>query len=124
MQQTKECTHAALILSVACLLVFTAYGGIETLETSIIPGECQGCEEGSLDGICQSGNVCHYKVQFSCDEACAAPFRECESSLGNTVLAVVYLVYTVSAIFGSIIPNLLGKKWSLFGSSIIYALFA
>ncbi|KAG9412684.1 hypothetical protein AC1031_015590 [Aphanomyces cochlioides] len=88
-----------------------------TLETSIIPGECKGCLEGPTHGICQSGSVCQDKVKFSCDEACAAPFQECKSSLGNTILGIVYLVYTVSAFFGSIVLNLLGKKWSLFGSS-------
>ncbi|KAH9141462.1 hypothetical protein AeRB84_014353 [Aphanomyces euteiches] len=139
MQLTKDCTRAALILSAAFLLVFTAYGGIETLETSIISGECKGCLEGPTDGICQSGSVCQDKVKFSCDEACAAPFQECKSSLGNTILGIVYLVYTVSAFFGSIVlstsyensvkltlltVDLLGKKWSLFGSSFFYALFA
>ncbi|RHY24242.1 hypothetical protein DYB32_008925, partial [Aphanomyces invadans] len=29
-------------------------------------------------GICQAGDVCQDKVKFTCDDACAPPFTECE----------------------------------------------
>ncbi|ETV80314.1 hypothetical protein, variant 1 [Aphanomyces astaci] len=124
MHGPKECTRAAVILSLAFLLVFTSFGGIESLQTSIIPGECHGCTEGTLTGICQAGNVCQAKVKFSCDDACESPFTECHSTLGNTILGVVYLAFTISAFFGPVVPNYLGMKWSLFGASFFYALFA
>ncbi|RHY43796.1 hypothetical protein DYB34_002520 [Aphanomyces astaci] len=66
MQGAKECIRGAVL----------------NLETSIIRGECQGCLSGSPTGICQSGDVCQDKVQFACDEACAAPFHECSYHFG------------------------------------------
>ncbi|ETV80317.1 hypothetical protein H257_06635 [Aphanomyces astaci] len=124
MQSPNECTRAAVTLSVAFLLMFTSYNGIESLQTSIIPGECHGCTEGTLTGICQAGNVCQAKVKFACDDACESPFTECHSTLGNTILGVVYLAFTLSAFFGPVVPNYLGMKRSLFGASFTFALFA
>ncbi|ETV80307.1 hypothetical protein, variant 3 [Aphanomyces astaci] len=124
MQGAKECIRGAVLVSVAFLLIFTSYNAIENLETSIIRGECQGCLSGSPTGICQSGHVCQDKVQFACDEACAAPFHECSSSLGSTILGVIYLTFTLSAFMGPLIPNHFGMKKSMFGSAFVYALFA
>ncbi|KAF0695137.1 Aste57867_14034 [Aphanomyces stellatus] len=124
MQEARECTSAAILLSIAFLLMFTSYGGIESLETSIIPGSCKGCLEGTPNGICQSGSVCQEKAKFSCDDACAAPFEECQSTLGNTILGVVYLAFCLSSFVGPVVPNYLGMKKSLFCSSIFYVLFA
>ncbi|KAF0772145.1 hypothetical protein AaE_002348 [Aphanomyces astaci] len=124
MQGAKECIRGAVLVSVAFLLIFTSYNAIENLETSIIRGECQGCLSGSPTGICQSGDVCQDKVQFACDEACAAPFHECSSSLGSTILGVIYLTFTLSAFMGPLIPNHFGMKKSMFGSAFVYALFA
>ncbi|KAH9161908.1 hypothetical protein LEN26_001206 [Aphanomyces euteiches] len=124
MKDAPQCIRTAVILSVAFLLIFTSYGAIENLETSIIRGECQGCLEGSPSGICQSGNVCQEKTKFACDEACAAPFKECESSLGRTILGTVYLTFTLTSLVGPVVPNYFGMKKSLFGSALIYALFA
>ncbi|ETW09634.1 hypothetical protein, variant [Aphanomyces invadans] len=124
MKDARECIRGAVVLSVAFLLIFTSYNAIENLETSVIRGECQGCLSGSPTGICQFGDVCQDKVQFACDEACAAPFHECSSSLGSTILGVIYLTFTLSAFMGPLIPNYLGMKKSMFGSAFIYALFA
>ncbi|KAF0695136.1 Aste57867_14033 [Aphanomyces stellatus] len=118
------CIRAALLLSVAFFLVFTLYNGIEKLETSVIRGKCHGCLEGTLNGICQLGSVCQDKVQFNCDEACTAPFMECTSTLGNVVLGLVYLSLMFGAIVATGVPSYFGIKKSLFGSTIVYPLFA
>ncbi|KAF0718655.1 hypothetical protein AaE_010605 [Aphanomyces astaci] len=120
----QECTRAAVLLSVSFLLIFTSYNGIENLETSIIRGECIGCVHGSPTGICQSGDVCQDKVKYSCDDACELPFRECTSSLGSTILGVIYLTFMLSAFLGPLLPNYFGPKKSMVGGSIAYGLFA
>ncbi|KAF0695133.1 Aste57867_14030 [Aphanomyces stellatus] len=124
MHDAKECKRTSLLLSLAFLLTFTSYMAIEVLETSIIPGECEGCMEGVLDGICQAGPVCQERAQFSCDLACVSPFQECESSLGSTILGVTYLCFMLSAFMGPFITNYFGEKTSMVGSSFSYALFA
>ncbi|KAF0695135.1 Aste57867_14032 [Aphanomyces stellatus] len=124
MQEARDSIRAAILLSVAFLLIFTSYGGIESLQTSIIPGECKGCLEGPANGICQAGSVCQDKVKFTCDDACAAPFTECQSTLGSTILGLVYLAFTLTAFVGPVIPNYLGMKVSMFTGSLFYALFA
>ncbi|KAF0695138.1 Aste57867_14035 [Aphanomyces stellatus] len=124
MQDATACVRAAVTLAVAFLLIFAAYSATENLETSVIRGECQDCLQGDVDGICQLGNVCQNKIHFACDDACAAPFTECTSTLGSIVLGVVYLTLTFGSFFASAVPNYFGMKKSLFGSSTVYALFA
>ncbi|KAF0695134.1 Aste57867_14031 [Aphanomyces stellatus] len=124
MDDARACTRTAIILSVSFLLIFTSYNGIENLETSIIRGECHNCLSGLLDGICQSGTTCQAKVKFSCDEACVAPFHECKSLLGSTILGVIYLAFMLNAFLGPLLPNYFGTKRSMVGGSVSYAIFA
>ncbi|KAF0718656.1 hypothetical protein AaE_010606 [Aphanomyces astaci] len=46
-----------------------------------------------------------------------SPKRVSVATLGNTILGVVYLAFTLSAFFGPVVPNYLGMKRSLFGAS-------
>ena len=41
-------------------------------------GTCDGCAVSLPNAMCQLGDVCAAKVQFSCDVACEAPFEECK----------------------------------------------
>ncbi|ETV80319.1 hypothetical protein H257_06637 [Aphanomyces astaci] len=124
MKDAKECLQTSLLLSISFLLLFTSYMAIEVLETSIIPGKCHGCMEGTMDGICQAGPVCQDKLQFSCDQTCVAPFEECESSLGSTILGVTYLCLMLSAFMTPLITNYFGEKNSMVGGSFSFILFA
>ncbi|OQR96047.1 hypothetical protein THRCLA_07392 [Thraustotheca clavata] len=119
MKGAGDCVRGLLVLSISFLLVFTSYNAIENLETSIIPGTCNGCD---AKATCQLGNICQEKTQYSCGYACSPPFQE--STLGNTTLGVVYLCFMISSMFGPIIPSMIGEKWSLVASSLCYGVFA
>ncbi|OQS00730.1 UNC93-like protein 3-like [Achlya hypogyna] len=110
MHSVHDCIRGLLVLSFSFLLVFTSYNAIENLETSIIPGNCEGCRVSTANAVCQLGDVCAAKVQFSCDVA--------------TTLGVIYLVFMLSSMLGPVIPNMIGEKLSLIGSSTCYGLFA
>ncbi|CAK4146301.1 unnamed protein product [Aphanomyces euteiches] len=118
MIQATACLQSALLLSTAFFLIFTASSGLDTLMTSVIPGKCDDCLEGEPNGICQEGNVCHDKVAISCDRVCEAPFQECTSSLGTTILGLAYLTFMLSAIAGPFVTKQFGEQRSMVGSSL------
>ncbi|KAF0695139.1 Aste57867_14036 [Aphanomyces stellatus] len=121
MQDAKACLRAAIILAFGFFFIFTASGGMDNLETSILPAACVGC--GASSGVCQLGDVCQDKVPLACDLVCDAPFRECTSALGSTMLGVAYLAFMLSALFGAIVPLTLGDRASLVGSSLSFSLY-
>ncbi|KAH9161907.1 hypothetical protein LEN26_001205 [Aphanomyces euteiches] len=118
MIQATACLQSALLLSAAFFLIFTASSGLDTLMTSVIPGKCDDCLEGEPNGICQEGNICHDKVAISCDRVCEAPFQECTSSLGTTILGLAYLTFMLSAIAGPFVTKQFGEQRSMVGSSL------